>query len=73
MKLATVLNWRIFTACLAVSFAVAWAVHWLSALGYWASWGIVMFAWIAVGISTLVDDDEPKASRQSNPENNRNA
>jgi hypothetical protein len=73
MKLAAVLNWRIFTGCLAVSFAVAWAVHWLTDLGYWASWGIVMFAWIAVGISTFFDDDEPKASRENKPENNINA
>ena len=73
MKLAALLNWRIFTACLAVSFAVALAVHWLSDLGYWASWGIVMFAWIAVGISTFFDDGNPNASRESKPENNRNA
>jgi hypothetical protein len=71
MKLAAALNWRIFIGCLAVSFALAWIVQWFSGLNYWASWGIVMFAWIAVGISTFFDDDEPKTSAATDkPENN---
>jgi len=73
MKLATMLKWRIFTGCLLASFALAWVVHWLSDLGYWAAWGIVMFAWIAVGISTFFDKDEPKASAGNGSENNLNA
>ncbi len=73
MRFAAALNRRIFTGCLAVSFALAWVVHWFSDLSYWASWGIVTFAWIAVGISTFFDDDLPKAPQENKPENNSNA
>lgn len=62
MKRATLVDWRVFTGCLAVSFVLAWGVQLLSGLRYWGSWGIVMFAWVAVGISTFFDNDEPKAS-----------
>lgn len=74
MKLAAVLNWRIFIGCLAASFFLAWIVHRFSGLNYWAAWGIVMFAWIAVGVSTLFDDDEPKtSSAKDKPENSTGA
>ncbi len=57
MKLATLVNWRVFIGCLATSFALAWGVQWFSGFSYWASWGIIVFAWVAVGISTFFDDD----------------
>jgi hypothetical protein len=60
MKLSTLIDWRVFSGCLVASFLLAWGVQLLSGLSYWASWGIVTFAWIAVGISTFFDDDEPK-------------
>lgn len=46
---------------MAVSFALGWVVNWASGIGYWPSWGIIVFAWVAVGISTFFDDDETKA------------
>ena len=68
------INWRVFLGCLAVSFLLAWGVQWLSGLNYWASWGIVMFAWVAVGITTFFDDDDVgMANSKEKPKNSTNA
>ena len=61
MKLRAYISWRMFLGCWAVSFALAWGVQSLSGLNYWACWGIIMFAWVAVGISTFFDDDDVNA------------
>jgi len=59
MKFRQLIDWRIFLACLATSFALAWAVEWLFGLNYWAAWGIVMVAWAGVGASTFFDEEKP--------------
>ena len=59
MKPSTFIDWRIFIGSVAASFLLAWGLQWLSGLSYWASWGIIMFAWIALGITTFFDDDKP--------------
>ena len=67
MRLRALVNWRMFVGCLAVSFLLAWVVHWLFELNFWASWGVIMFAWIAVGISTFFDDDAKIANSNEKP------
>ena len=53
-------HWPTFIACVAVSAAIGGAVHLVSGFNFWASWGIVIFAWVGVGISTFFDDERPK-------------
>jgi len=65
MNLRQLLDWRVFVGCLAVSFALAWAVQWLFEINYWIAWGIIMFAWVGVGIATFFDDDKPTVSAAS--------
>ncbi len=66
MKLRPLIDWRIFGICLAVSFLLAWVIHWLLDFNYWAAWGVIMFAWIGVGISTFFDDDDKKPKDTTN-------
>ena len=74
MKLRSLVNWRVFFGCLAVSFALAWVVHWLFGFNYWGAWGIIMFAWVAVAISTFFDDDDVKtAGSIEKPKDSTNA
>ena len=65
MTLRSLVNWRMFLGCMAASFLLAWAVSWLFAFSYWVAWGIIMFAWVVVGISTFFDEDGPKGGNAS--------
>jgi len=62
MNPRALVNWRMFFGCLAVSFILAWAVNWFFAFSYWGAWGIIMFAWVGVGISTFFDDGDSKVA-----------
>ena len=58
------LNVPMFLGCLSVSAAIGGVVHLASGLNFWASWGIVLFAWVGVGISTFFDDPPEEASNR---------
>ena len=57
MKFGRIVDWKVFTCCFVASFLLAFAVSWMSGLGYIASWGIVMVVWVLLGLSTLADDE----------------
>jgi len=73
MKFRKIVSLRIFIVCLAVSFALAWIVDWLLAIGYWSAWGIIMFAWVVVGISTLFDDEHDGVNTSEKPKDSSGA
>lgn len=65
MTLRALVNLRMFLGCLAASFLLAWAASWLLTFSYWGAWGIIMFAWVVVGISTFFDEERPKEGNAS--------
>ena len=67
MKLKDLVNWKVFAACLAASFLLAWIVHALLSVSYWATWAVIILAWIGVGITTFFDDDNDKPDQPSRP------
>lgn len=56
MKLSKLIDLRIFIVALVGSIFLGWVFHWATGLAFWISWISMVLAWIAVGVSTMVDD-----------------